>query len=125
MESTFVCCAAVRVMSLSSACMRRSAKPARPGPPPGDGLCAGAADAAKARIAADPNAPNAIDSFMLFPPVGRSEEHTSELQSRSDLVCRLLLEKKKKTETSYTVERLYVPEPLLCHHYNHRRPTEQ
>src|SRR5216683_7005351 len=27
---------------------------------------------------------------------GRSEEHTSELQSRSDLVCRLLLEKKKK-----------------------------
>src|SRR2546421_2383064 len=28
----------------------------------------------------------------------RSEEHTSELQSRSDLVCRLLLEKKKKTK---------------------------
>src|SRR2546428_13594745 len=30
----------------------------------------------------------------------RSEEHTSELQSRSDLVCRLLLEKKKKKELS-------------------------
>src|SRR2546421_7816679 len=30
----------------------------------------------------------------------RSEEHTSELQSRSDLVCRLLLEKKKYTSTS-------------------------
>src|SRR5206468_10405979 len=29
-------------------------------------------------------------------PETRSEEHTSELQSRSDLVCRLLLEKKKK-----------------------------
>src|SRR5438067_9971221 len=29
---------------------------------------------------------------------GRSEEHTSELQSRFDLVCRLLLEKKKNTE---------------------------
>src|SRR5206468_13061403 len=29
----------------------------------------------------------------------RSEEHTSELQSRSDLVCRLLLEKKKKKDT--------------------------
>src|SRR5204863_9863982 len=28
----------------------------------------------------------------------RSEEHTSELQSRRDLVCRLLLEKKKKTD---------------------------
>src|SRR5438874_8169252 len=33
----------------------------------------------------------------------RSEEHTSELQSRRDLVCRLLLEKKKKrkNETQY------------------------
>src|SRR5947207_11681750 len=30
-------------------------------------------------------------------PDGRSEEHTSELQSHSDLVCRLLLEKKKST----------------------------
>src|SRR5438034_7039481 len=30
----------------------------------------------------------------------RSEEHTSELQSHSDLVCRLLLEKKKKTRDS-------------------------
>src|SRR2546430_6483305 len=29
----------------------------------------------------------------------RSEEHTSELQSQSNLVCRLLLEKKKKTNT--------------------------
>src|SRR5699024_11572793 len=31
----------------------------------------------------------------------RSEEHTSELQSRFDLVCRLLLEKKKTTDGSY------------------------
>src|SRR2546421_9313283 len=31
----------------------------------------------------------------------RSEEHTSELQSRSDLVCRLLLEKKKKKINKY------------------------
>src|SRR5690606_41634769 len=30
------------------------------------------------------------------PPRGRSEEHTSELQSRENLVCRLLLEKKKQ-----------------------------
>src|SRR5690554_7762184 len=37
-----------------------------------------------------------IDEFL---PLGemRSEEHTSELQSRPHLVCRLLLEKKKKT----------------------------
>src|SRR5260221_7658696 len=33
------------------------------------------------------------------PPCNRSEEHTSELQSHSDLVCRLLLEKKKKFQT--------------------------
>src|SRR3989440_2578919 len=32
----------------------------------------------------------------------RSEEHTSELQSRSDLVCRLLLEKKKKKKQENT-----------------------
>src|SRR2546430_13735852 len=31
-------------------------------------------------------------------PAPRSEEHTSELQSQSNLVCRLLLEKKKKTK---------------------------
>src|SRR5260221_2620110 len=33
----------------------------------------------------------------------RSEEHTSELQSHSDLVCRLLLEKKKETEDQLVV----------------------
>src|SRR5947207_6989476 len=33
------------------------------------------------------------------PDRSRSEEHTSELQSHSDLVCRLLLEKKKKQQT--------------------------
>src|SRR6267378_4271071 len=33
--------------------------------------------------------------FCLCDAGGRSEEHTSELQSRRDLVCRLLLEKKK------------------------------
>src|SRR2546430_6473908 len=33
-------------------------------------------------------------------PVRRSEEHTSELQSQSNLVCRLLLEKKKKKSST-------------------------
>src|SRR2546430_11070690 len=33
----------------------------------------------------------------------RSEEHTSELQSQSNLVCRLLLEKKKETRQDYPV----------------------
>src|SRR2546430_12129286 len=35
-------------------------------------------------------------------PEARSEEHTSELQSQSNLVCRLLLEKKKKNTTHRT-----------------------
>src|SRR2546427_6417789 len=34
----------------------------------------------------------------------RSEEHTSELQSQSNLVCRLLLEKKKKKEVEKTIQ---------------------
>src|SRR5437660_336335 len=40
-----------------------------------------------------------ILTYSLF-DTGRSEEHTSELQSRGHLVCRLLLEKKKKERTS-------------------------
>src|SRR5438034_8490700 len=38
-----------------------------------------------------------IDRLFRQSGLMRSEEHTSELQSHSDLVCRLLLEKKKKT----------------------------
>src|SRR2546427_1932739 len=37
-----------------------------------------------------------------LPARGRSEEHTSELQSQSNLVCRLLLEKKKKKKKTST-----------------------
>src|SRR5690606_39287055 len=42
------------------------------------------------------------DSMMPFDPfrAGRSEEHTSELQSREKLVCRPLLEKKKQLKQS-------------------------
>src|SRR2546426_8133107 len=36
-------------------------------------------------------------------PRGRSEEHTSELQSPCNLVCRLLLEKKKQTPSTYAI----------------------
>src|SRR2546421_3386696 len=42
----------------------------------------------------------------------RSEEHTSELQSRSDLVCRLLLEKKKNIRNAKMEEQAY----------NHKQP---
>src|SRR2546427_6046189 len=38
-------------------------------------------------------------------PLVRSEEHTSELQSQSNLVCRLLLEKKKKKKKKETILR--------------------
>src|SRR2546428_7495867 len=41
----------------------------------------------------------------------RSEEHTSELQSRSDLVCRLLLEKKKKP-----MRRCRIPQSTSIYH---------
>src|SRR2546422_2101596 len=44
---------------------------------------------------------------QLPPPVGRSEEDTSELQSRLHLVCRLLLEKKKKN-TCYVARRAWL-----------------
>src|SRR5438034_7256064 len=52
------------------------ASPVRPSEMTGRAACAGL-----------PTRPDALD---------RSEEHTSELQSHSDLVCRLLLEKKKQ-----------------------------
>src|SRR2546430_16820297 len=46
----------------------------------------------------------------------RSEEHTSELQSQSNLVCRLLLEKKKRTNSSalqLAVSKITVTTPTL------------
>src|SRR5438132_3004017 len=42
-----------------------------------------------------------------FRPLQRSEEHTSELQSHSDLVCRLLLEKKKRVEITLRILALF------------------
>src|SRR5690625_7119220 len=43
-----------------------------------------------------PSAAGSAISDRSLGAIGRSEEHTSELQSRGHLVCRLLLEKKKK-----------------------------
>src|SRR5438874_9219692 len=69
-------------------------------------------DAAKRAVAINPKVENGIqfvlvtfgdlkqiDSALAW---ARSEEHTSELQSRRDLVCRLLLEKKKKRLNSFS-----------------------
>src|SRR2546430_12667845 len=41
-----------------------------------------------------------VENMAWVLPTRRSEEHTSELQSQSNLVCRLLLEKKKTNYTS-------------------------
>src|SRR5437870_11427727 len=46
----------------------------------------------------------------------RSEEHTSELQSRGHLVCRLLLEKKKKTQDILTIPSLTSLEDYIYTH---------
>src|SRR5699024_11810950 len=51
--------------------------------------------AAERRGQRTPMAPADTDRNEALPADDRSEEHTSELQSRFDLVCRLLLEKKK------------------------------
>src|SRR2546426_5078053 len=42
------------------------------------------------------------DAGVMAPPQARSEEHTSELQSPCNLVCRLLLEKKKITNFEFS-----------------------
>src|SRR2546429_1891432 len=49
--------------------------------------------------------------------IDRSEEHTSELQSRLHLVCRLLLEKKKKTK-------IHSPTPTILAHHLARYNTD-
>src|SRR2546430_7295463 len=55
------------------------------------------ADVLLARLARDAGLPVVPLSFLPRGVLARSEEHTSELQSQSNLVCRLLLEKKKNT----------------------------
>src|SRR2546427_2844010 len=47
------------------------------------------------------------DVFAFLVEFLRSEEHTSELQSQSNLVCRLLLEKKKTQPSEYARTRVY------------------
>src|SRR2546422_4939944 len=57
-----------------------------------------------------PNTPPAANLFpAALTSVVRSEEHTSELQSRLHLVCRLLLEKKKKKKHVIASNKRYLP----------------
>src|SRR5688572_32663534 len=85
----------------------RSASPRRPGRGATPPRCPRGSDRVTppAAAAAPPRTP--------VPPAGRSEEHTSELQSQSNLVCRLLLEK-KKTQTFRSPSR-EVKALLGCH----------
>src|SRR2546430_12405080 len=53
----------------------------------------------QAEVPSDPSPPEGNRLGETFVKAPRSEEHTSELQSQSNLVCRLLLEKKKTRDT--------------------------
>src|SRR5258706_1519412 len=78
----------------------RSDRPLRPGPSPGTGR------------------PHRLEEKPRRPPTlcGRSEEHTSELQSLTNLVCRLLLEKKNRAIRAGIFEmRTGVP---TCHEFS-------
>src|SRR3712207_7454086 len=82
---------------------RRSGSPAKPSLP------APSSDQPH-RAATEPLAKSARLGHMKRLATARSEEHTSELQSRQYLVCRLLLEKKKKAHTPLP---LTTPHPRL------------
>src|SRR5206468_5103681 len=55
----------------------------------------------------NPHSPVFQARALAHRELDRSEEHTSELQSRSDLVCRLLLEKKKATPLTVLVAAVF------------------
>src|SRR5438309_5289538 len=72
---------------------------------------------------------NPLCERKIFTERLRSEEHTSELQSQFHLVCRLLLEKKKKKKTKLLSKIIHTPKSLQLtpmhninpqqHHYIH------
>src|SRR2546430_8029736 len=68
------------------------------------------------RVARDDALGHRVDNpFLDRGPEVRSEEHTSELQSQSNLVCRLLLEKKKKTQRLTTSATLKLSYSMCVH----------
>src|SRR5215468_11976995 len=66
------------------------------------------------RVAPPGAAPTGLEGQRL-----RSEEHTSELQSHHDLVCRLLLEKKKNKPSTTSLEKTKKSILASCHNNNH------
>src|SRR2546428_4774104 len=80
--------------------------------PPGIGCIIGVSTSRKPRASRNFRiaATSRARSTKIVRTSSRSEEHTSELQSRSDLVCRLLLEKKKHLiDTPHPPSNAYVP----------------
>src|SRR2546422_5491456 len=69
--------------------------------------------------------PEIIHRLTILQGSPRSEEHTSELQSRLHLVCRLLLEKKNKARPVFALRR-WRPARLIWRNDDpvHRRPAE-
>src|SRR2546421_6958424 len=59
--------------------------------------------------------PDSAQTRRVERPGHRSEEHTSELQSRSDLVCRLLLEKKKTDSGTHSSPDSQRRPPTTCY----------
>src|SRR2546422_10178473 len=86
---------------------RRGVRRAFAGPRSGESSDSGLRGPRRRRRAPRRNGGRPLVHLLLIPALGqidketlRSEEHTSELQSRLHLVCRLLLEKKKKRKTA-------------------------
>src|SRR3989454_8142932 len=79
----------------------------------------GAVANSEALVGADPRDDHAERERLPEPRHDRSEEHTSELQSPCNLVCRLLLEKKKQSKTSDhrdTSPIRHVAPPVIAHY---------
>src|SRR5690606_39374062 len=74
---------------------KRKATPKKPGRKPGEGRFSYRTRPAASELT---EPPVEVPLARTACPACRSEEHTSELQSRENLVCRLLLEKKKQTQ---------------------------
>src|SRR2546430_7795719 len=81
-------------------------------------------DALPISFAENPTVPgNPVERFVT-PGMLRSEEHTSELQSQSNLVCRLLLEKKKTKNDTCTTRRPHDQHrPQHAHRTQTRSPS--
>src|SRR5258706_9468350 len=75
--------------------------------------------------AAPPRPGRAAHRPRSRPARGRSEEHTSELQSLTNLVCRLLLEKKRKPKLFLVNQKLLSNQLHISHNHAHEKRAER